>query len=68
MRVVYTDESVIGFNSLGIRYRHRTCERWIREKRRVEYVLENLPEANFDPEFFRRYERDMVRTWKEQIA
>ena len=68
MRVVYTDEGVIGFNSLGIRYRHRTCERWIREKRRVEYVLQNLPEANFDPEFFRRYERDMVRAWKEQLA
>jgi NADPH-dependent 2,4-dienoyl-CoA reductase/sulfur reductase-like enzyme len=68
MRVVYTDEGVIGFDSLGIRYRHRTCERWIREKRRIEYVLQNLPEANFDPEFFRRYERDMVRAWKDQIA
>ena len=64
MRVVYTDESVVGFDTLGIRYRHRTCERWIQEKRRVEHVLENLPEANFDPEFFRRYERDMVRAWK----
>lgn len=68
MRVVYTDEGVVGFDSLGIRYRHRTCETWIREKRRVGHVLENLPEANFDPEFFRRYERDMVRTWKEQLA
>jgi len=68
MRVVYTDESVVGFDTLGIRYRHRTCERWIQEKRRVEHVLENLPEANFDPEFFRRYERDMVRAWKGQLA
>jgi NADPH-dependent 2,4-dienoyl-CoA reductase/sulfur reductase-like enzyme len=68
MRVVYTDDSVIGFNSLGIRYRHRTCERWIRERRSVEHVLANLPEANFDPEFARRHERDMVRIWKEQLA
>ena len=68
MRVVYTDEGVIGFDSLGIRYRHRTCERWIREKRRIGHVLENLAEANFDPEFFRRYERDMVKTWKAQLA
>jgi NADPH-dependent 2,4-dienoyl-CoA reductase/sulfur reductase-like enzyme len=68
LRVVYTDESVIGFNSLGIRYRHRTCERWIREKRSVEYVMANLPEANFDPEFFVRHERDMLRAWKEQRA
>src|SRR5260221_13152485 len=27
LRVVYTDESVIGFNALGIRYRHKICER-----------------------------------------
>ena len=68
MRLVYTDESVIGFDSLGIRYRHRTCERWIREKRSVGHVLANLPEANFDPEFSARHEREMVRTWKEQLA
>src|SRR5260221_5972185 len=68
LRVVYTDESVIGFNALGIRYRHKICERWIREKKSVEYVMANLPEANFDPEFFRRHERDMVRAWKEQLA
>jgi NADPH-dependent 2,4-dienoyl-CoA reductase/sulfur reductase-like enzyme len=68
MRVVYTDEGVIGFDSLGIRYRHRTCERWIREKRSIAHVLENLPEANFDPEFFRRHERDMVQAWKAQLA
>ena len=67
-RIVYTEESVIGFNALGIRYRHRTCERWIREKRSVEYVLANLPEANFDPEFFARHEPGMVRAWKEQLA
>ncbi|MFN0007310.1 MAG: NAD(P)/FAD-dependent oxidoreductase [Planctomycetota bacterium] len=68
MRIVYTAESVIGFNSMGIRYRHRTCERWIREKRSVEHVMANLPEANFDPEFAARHERDMVRAWKEQLA
>lgn len=68
MRVVYTDAGVVGFNLMGIRYRHRTCERWIAEKRSVRHVLENLPEANFDPEFFRRYEREILRTWKEQVA
>jgi NADPH-dependent 2,4-dienoyl-CoA reductase/sulfur reductase-like enzyme len=68
LRVVYTDESVIGFNALGIRYRHQTCERWIRERKSVEYVMANLPEANFDPEFSRRHEKKMVRAWKEQLA
>lgn len=68
MRIVHDGKRVIGFNSMGIRYRHRTCEKWIREKRPVEHVIKNLCEANFDPEFFRRFERDMVRTWKEQLV
>lgn len=68
LRIVHDGVSVIGFNSLGIRYRHRTCERWIRERRPIGYVIENLEEANFDPEFFRRYERDMRRAYAEQAS
>lgn len=68
MRIVHTGASVVGIHSLGIRYRHRACERWIREQRSVEHVLENLAEANFDPEFSRRHEGEMVRAWKEQLA
>ena len=67
VRVVYTDEGVIGLNFMGLRYRHRVCERWIAERRSAEYVLLHLEEGNFDPEFFRRYEPDIVRTLREQI-
>jgi NADPH-dependent 2,4-dienoyl-CoA reductase/sulfur reductase-like enzyme len=68
MRVVHAKGAVIGFNSMGIRYRHRTCERWIREKRSARFVIDNLGEANFDPEFAARHEHDMKRAWKEQLA
>lgn len=68
LRVVYTQDGVVGMNVLGIRHRHRAWERWIAEKRPVEHVLRNLREANFDPEFARRYEAEMVRAWKEQVA
>lgn len=68
LRVVYTRDGVVGMNVLGIRHRHRAWERWIEEKRPVAHVLENLREANFDPEFSRRYEAEMVRAWKEQVA
>lgn len=61
VRIVYTDESVIGFNLMGIRYRQEVCEKWISEKFSVEKVLENLGEANFDPEFFRQYENELVQ-------
>lgn len=68
VRIVYTDEGVIGFNLLGVRYRHEVCDRWIREKRSIDYVLQRLEEANFDPEFFRRYESDIVREFKQQVS
>lgn len=66
IRIVYTDESVIGFNLMGIRYRQAVCEKWIREKRTVEYVLTNLAQANFDPEFFTHFESEVVNIFNSQ--
>jgi len=66
IRIVYTDECVIGFNLMGIRYRQEVCEKWIREKFRIEKVLENLGEANFDPEFFSQYENELVQKFNSQ--
>lgn len=68
VRINYAKEDgrVIGFNILGIRYRHRVCEEWIRDGRSITYVLANLAEANFDPEFFRRFERDVVDAYNRQ--
>ncbi len=63
IRIVYTDEGVIGFNLMGIRYRQEVCLKWIREKRSIEEVLENLSEANFDPEFFKQHENDLVEVY-----
>ncbi len=60
------DGRVIGFNFLGIRYRQEVCTRWLREGRTVEYVLENLAEANFDPEFFRRYEPEVAALYNSR--
>jgi NADPH-dependent 2,4-dienoyl-CoA reductase/sulfur reductase-like enzyme len=60
-------EGVIGVQTMGIRFRHRTCEQWIEEKRSAEWVLEHLSDANFDPEFFARHEREAAATMKEQM-
>jgi len=67
MRFSLHDGKVIGFNTMGIRYRHLVCERWIAEQRTVDYVLEHLGEANFDPEFFRRHEPEIVDSFKERL-
>lgn len=50
----------IGINVFGIRLRHECFDRWIREKQSIQFVLENLRDANFDPEFFTRYEEEIA--------
>lgn len=53
----------LGINSLGIRLRHECFDRWIREKRSIQYILSHLTEANFDPEFFPRYESEILASF-----
>ena len=68
VRIVHVAGRVIGFNLMGLRYRHEVCERWIREEREVEYVIERLGEANFDPEFHARHESEIARTLRAQLT
>lgn len=68
LRIVYTDEAVIGFNTMGLRFRHRVCERWLAEKRSLEYVFDHLSEANFDPEFFERFEKEALQPLRAESA
>ncbi len=65
LRLVHVEGRVIGVNLMGIRYRHRKCEEWIRDRRSVEWVLEHLDEGNFDPEFAPRHEARIRRTLLE---
>ncbi|MBL7814403.1 MAG: NAD(P)/FAD-dependent oxidoreductase [Saprospiraceae bacterium] len=60
-------EGVVGFNLMGIRYRHEVCEKWILAKTPIETVLKNLGLANFDPEFYREYEQEVVRTYNQKF-
>jgi len=57
----------LGINTFGIRMRHETFDRWLTEKRDVDYVIENLSEANFDPELFQLYEKDIKSAFKNQL-
>lgn len=67
IRIAFSnDESrqVLGFVLLGVRYRQQVCQQWIREKKSIDTVLDELDTANFDPEFSERYEqalRDRAR-------
>lgn len=60
-----SSKAVTGFNLMGIRYRHEVCEKWILERTNIETVLQNLSLANFDPEFYGQYERNVVETYNQ---
>ncbi len=68
VRIVYdkNTSAVIGFNLMGVRYRHEVCEKWLREKTPVESVLQNLALANFDPEFYKTYENEIIGIYTRQ--
>lgn len=56
-----------GINTFGIRMRHELLDSWLTEKRNIEYVLKNLRSANFDPEFYDHYEKDIFRSFKNNL-
>ncbi len=62
LRVNFRADSgaVTGVNAFGLRHRHAVWEKWIREGTSVTEVMANLGAANFDPEFFRQFEPEVV--------
>jgi len=58
--------AVTGVNAFGIRQRQEVWTRWITEKRPIQHVLEHLAQANFDPEFFRQHEADVLSVYNTQ--
>lgn len=60
------DGAVTGVNAFGIRQRQDVWTRWITDKRPIQYVLEHLAHANFDPEFFRQHEADVLAVYNAQ--
>lgn len=68
VRIVWDKRSgaVEGFSLLGIRYRQAVCEQWIREGVTIQEVMPVLAQANFDPEFHRKYEKEIIAQYEEQ--
>lgn len=68
VHVVYreADHLFIGINVFGIRMRHEIFNRWLLEKRNVEHIMAHLSVANFDPEFFKTFEAEIIEAWNTQ--
>jgi NAD(P)H-nitrite reductase large subunit len=66
--IEYVEDSnlFLGINTFGIRMKHEVFDKWLTEKRSADYVMEHLREANFDPEFYKSFEKDiLINYWKQ---
>ncbi|GGE09365.1 NAD(P)/FAD-dependent oxidoreductase [Psychroflexus salis] len=56
-----------GINTFGIRMRHEKFDAWLNQEKSIDYVIEHLKEANFDPEFFKKYENEIFDVYKKKL-
>ncbi|MGB5273246.1 MAG: FAD-dependent oxidoreductase [Flavobacteriaceae bacterium] len=62
-----TNNRFLGINTFGIRMRHEIFDRWLDQGKGVDHVMEHLKDANFDPEFYDRYESDILAAYNRQF-
>ncbi len=62
LHFVFEKESrkFLGINNFGIRLRHPVFNEWLLNEATIEEVLSNLKTANFDPEFYSKYELEII--------
>ncbi|WP_424989474.1 NAD(P)/FAD-dependent oxidoreductase [Flagellimonas sp.] len=59
---------LLGINTFGIRLRHQIVDRWLSEKRTADFVMEHLVDANFDPEFYKNFESQIVSKYNADFG
>ncbi|TKD60990.1 NAD(P)/FAD-dependent oxidoreductase [Flavobacterium sp. ASW18X] len=58
-------EKFLGINTFGMRMRHQMFDRWLTEEKNIDYVVAHLKDANFDPEFYKPYERLIMADYNQ---
>jgi NADPH-dependent 2,4-dienoyl-CoA reductase/sulfur reductase-like enzyme len=69
IRIAYDRHTtkVLGLNLMGIRYRHEVCDHWLKNGAVLKEVVSNLKKANFDPEFYKQYEENIVGLYNSKF-
>jgi NAD(P)H-nitrite reductase large subunit len=62
------DRTFLGINTFGIRMRHEFFDKVLTNKETVDYVIDHLAAANFDPEFFTSYEKEIHKQFINQFV
>ncbi len=56
----------LGINTFGIRMRHEFFDNVLTEKWSVDKVMTHLQAANFDPEFYKLHEKDIIEKFNKE--
>ena len=64
IRLVHNEDKILGFNMLGSRWDHEILQKWIKEERSPQFVMQNLQKAQYDVEFGRTLLKKMIQTKK----
>lgn len=69
IKIIYKKDSleVQGVNLFGIRNRHDVWDKWLVENKTLDYIISNLPEANFDPEFYTHWEDEIQKKFNGEF-
>jgi hypothetical protein len=70
MRIVYDKYSraLKGIHAFGLRLRQEVCENWIRNGTSIEKVMDEIHEANFNPEFSVNFEGEIKSSFMKGEA
>ena len=61
-----TSRKFLGINTFGVRMRHEIFDNWLSENKTIEHVLEYLSDANFDPEFYKLHETEILEKFNKE--
>jgi NAD(P)H-nitrite reductase large subunit len=66
LRIAFDKETRVfhGINTFGIRLRHEFFDVVLTQNKTVDYVINNLSKANFDPEFYKKYEKEILNSFQ----
>ncbi|WP_420385174.1 NAD(P)/FAD-dependent oxidoreductase [Roseivirga sp.] len=68
LRLRWDTESgrLTGVNNFGFRLRHQAFDKWFNQSKTVDFVLEHLRDASFDPEFYQQHEQQIIDAFNQQ--
>ncbi len=70
LKIVFDKETLVirGINVFGIRLRHDVCDQWLKDRKKVAYVVEHFYEASFDPEFYQSLDTQIRKSFNTSFS